>query len=275
MQLEWNRFLEGVALFKQYQGLVWICIAAAFVILYHNRKICKNALWMTVLLQGGLLLLPVTAIFLLKVYTPYYHWLDLQGVFPTVLCMGYLGTELFGFLKEKRVPGLGIKKGVRMCVAALCVVVLFMAATSFHGFDKRGKADDKGVPVEVSEAFDALTEQISDEPIVLAAPSNVLKYTRLYNYNWTQLYGRDLWDAKAASYIDSGYTTEYTYYEYLEKVEPVLEERAGFAPLVKEGKADCIIVPYLWTYWLEEIEGYEVVSLTDSYVGIIKKDLLK
>jgi len=186
-----------------------------------------------------------------------------------------LGVMLFAYLKELRVPGLDKKKSVRVCVAVASVVLLFATATSFHGFDVRGKADDKGVPVEVSKAFDALEEYVSDEPIVLAAPSEVLKYTRLYNHHWKQLYGRDLWDAKAASYINSGYTSEYQYYEYLEKIEPELEVRDGFAPLIEEGEADCIIVPYLWTYWMEDMEGYEVVTLTDSYVGIMKKDLLK
>lgn len=274
MQLAWNSFLEGVALFKQYQGFVWLCCVAAFVILWKQHKL-KNALWGTALALGVAALFPATAIVLLKGYTPYYNWLDLQMMFPTTLLMGYLGVTIFSYLKERRVPGFSAKRTVRVCVAAACVAVLFLTATSFRGFDERGKASDKGVPVEISKVFDALADYVQDEPVVLAAPSDVLQYTRLYDYNWQQLYGRDLWDQKAASYIDSGYTTEYQYYEYLEKIEPELEVRDGFAPLVEEGKADCIIVPYLWTYWMEEMDGYEVVTLTDSYVGIVKKDLLK
>ncbi len=275
MQLEWNRFLEGVALFKQYQGFVWLCCIATFVILHKQHKLNKNALWVTALLLGILVFLPVTAIVLLKGYTPYFNWLDLQGVFPIVLLMGYLGVTLFSYLQKQAVPGLRAKAGVQVVIAMACVVVIFVTATNFHGFDERGKADNHGVPVEVSEVFDALAEYVGEEPVVLAAPSNVLQYTRLYNHNWKQLYGRDLWDPKAASYIDSAYEEEYQYYEYLEKIEPELEARDGFAPLVEAGKADCIIVPHLWTYWMEEMEGFEVISLTDSYVGIIKKDLLK
>lgn len=275
MQLEWNRFLEGITLFKQYQGLVWLCCIAVFALLYKERKPYTSTLWIVSLGLGVMVLFPGTALVLLKVYTPYYSWLDLQGVFPSVLLMGYLGVTLFSYLKEQPVPGLAHKKVGKITIAAVCVVVLFATATTFHGFDQRAKADGRGVPVETSKAFAALEEYVEDKEIVLAAPSEVLMYTRLYNANWQTLYGRDLWDGKAASYIDSGYETEYQYYEYLEKIEPELEVRAGFAPLVEEGKVDCIIVPYLWTYWMDEINGYEIVSLTDSYVGIIKKDLLK
>lgn len=275
MQLEWNRFLEGLALFKQYQGLLWLCCIATFVVLYKQRKLKQNALWITALMLGIAVFFPVTAIVLLKAYTPYFNWLDLQGVFPISLLMGYLGATLFSYLKKQAVPGHRAKAGMQAVIAMACVVIVFLTATNFHGFDERGKADRNGVPVEVSEVFDALKEYVGEEAIVLAAPSNVLQYTRLYNYDWKQLYGRDLWDPKAASYIDSAYKEEYQYYEYLEKIEPELEVRDGFAPLVETGKADCIIVPHLWTYWMEEMDGFEVISLTDSYVGIIKKDLLK
>lgn len=275
MQLEWNRFLEGLALFKQYQGLLWLCCIATFVILYKQLKLKQNALWITALMLGIIVFLPVTAVVLLKAYTPYFNWLDLQGVFPISLLMGYLGATLFPYLKKQAVPGCRTKTNMQTVIAMACVVIVFLTATNFHGFDERGKADRNGVPVEVSEAFDALTEYVGEEAIVLAAPSDVLQYTRLYNYDWKQLYGRDLWDPKAASYIDSAYEEEYQYYEYLEKIEPELEVRDGFAPLVETGKADCIIVPHLWTYWMEEMDGFEVITLTDSYVGIIKKDLLK
>ena len=275
MQLEWNRFLEGLALFKQHQGLVWICFVALFTILFAKQKIKGNALWMTALVLGVATVLPVTALVLLKFYTPYYNWLDLQNVFPTVLCMGCLGVYLFEYLKERDIPGVRMGKAAKGCIAAICVAILFVTATTFYGMGEREQADAHGVPVETAKAFEALEEVVSAESMVVVAPSHVLQYVRFFNNNWETLYGRDLWDGKAASYIDSGYDTEYQFYEYLEMLEPELEARDGFAPLVESGKADCIIVRQLWTYWMEAYDGYEVVPLTDSYVGVIKKDLLK
>lgn len=274
MQLEWNRFLEGVMLFKQQQGLVWLCCVAGFVILFCSKKERKNPLWITMLLMGCMILFPVTALVLLKGFTPYYDWLDLQAIFPVALLMGYLGLKTFDYLKEKRIPGIQYSQTKNKLVAAVSVVCLFAVATTFHAFGAQEKADASGVPMETSKVFTALSETVDTEKIVLAAPSDMLSYTRLYNPEWQPLYGRDLWNSKAASYIDSGYTTEYQYYEFLNQMEPRAEERDDFIALIEEGMADCIIVPEYWSVWLLELDGYEVVTLTDSYVGIIKKELL-
>jgi len=274
MQLEWNRYLEGVKLFKQYQGLIWICCFALFVILFKNKKEHKNALWITMLLIGCMVLFPVTALILLKVFTPYYDWLDLQTLFPFALPMGYLGLTIFDYLKEQRIPGFKFSKNKNTWVAAFSVLVLFAVATTFHGMDAQEKADENGVPIKMSEAFLAVDERIEAETIVLAAPSDMLAYARLYNLNWEPLYGKDLWNSKAASYINSGYTTEYQYYEFLNQMEPKAEERDDFIALIEEGAADCVIVPQYWSVWLLELDGYDVVPLTDAYAGIIKKELL-
>lgn len=274
MQLEWNKYLEGIALFKEHQGLVWLCCLVLFIVLWKRKLLKGNALWTTIMLIGCAVLFPVTALVLLKAYTPYFDWLELQSLFPSVLAMGYLGVILFDYLKEQRIPGIKYRKVVNALLAATSVVILFAVATTFHGMDTRGKANERGVPVESAEVFAALEECVTADAIVLAAPSEMLTYTRLYNRNWQPLYGKDLWNPKAAGYIDSGYTTEYQYYEYLEQMEPQLEERSGFISLVEDGRADCIIVPHYWSLWLNDVEGYEVVSLTDSYAGIIKKELL-
>ncbi len=274
MQTEWNRFLEGIALYKQYQGLVWLCCIVLFVVLWKRKVLKGNALWITSLLLGGMVVFPLTAMALLKAYTPYYHWLDLQSLFPVCLLMGYFGVILFDYLKEQRIPRWELGKNGKIVVAAISVVTVFAVATAFHGMDKQDSADQNGVPVTTAEAFAALEENITTAEIVLAAPSKMLTYARLYNPSWELLYGRDLWESKAAGYIYSGYTTEYQYYEYLEQMEPVLEEREKFISLVEEGQADCVIVPYYWSAWLVDVEGYEVVSLTDSYAGIIKEELL-
>ncbi len=274
MQTGWNRFLEGITLYKQYQGLVWFCCIALFVVLWKRKSLKSNALWITSLLLGGVVIFPLSAMALLRVYTPYYHWLDLQSLFPVGLWMGYFGVVLFDYLKEQRIPGWKLGKAGKMLVAAVGVMMVFAVATTFHGMDKEEAADDFGVPMQSAEAFAMLEKNITTEDVVLVAPSEMLTYARLYNPNWKPLYGRDLWDSKAAGYIYSGYATEYQYYEYLEQMEPVLEERDTFIALVEEGVADCIIVPHYWSVWLVDVDGYEVVSLTDSYAGIIKKELL-
>ena len=53
------------------------------------------------------------------------------------------------------------------------------------------------------------------------------------------------------------------------------EEFAELTKLIMEGTADCVIVPTDWIAGIEQLTGQLLVDLTDSYTGIIKKDLIR
>lgn len=274
MQAEWSIWLSGLAAFKETQGLLWIGCIALLILLWKKGSLHKEPLWISSVVLGALVFCPITAMVLLKVYSPFYNWLDLQGIFPVTLFAAMLGVEIFENIRVRRVPGWSLGAGTRTVLAAGCVVVLFCVATNFHGFDKRSEADANGVPVEVSAVLESLQGQVGDRSIVLAAPSEILLYTRLYYADWTPFYGRDLWSGKAASYINSGYTIQYRFYEYLEKAELTESEGADFVCLIQEAYPDCVIVPGYWEDRLGKVEGYEYLFLTDAYKVIMKEELL-
>lgn len=274
MQLEWNRFLEGITEFRAGQGMLWIFCLCLFVLCF-RKGIMKNQEWLvTGLILGVLVSCPLTAVLLLKIYTPFYDWMDLQQLFPIVLLIAFLGVEAYAFLRKQDVPGLRLGQRAKNTISAACIIVLLLVATGFHGFDQYQKSDEHGVPIETAEVFAALEEVVGEEPIVLAAFGDMLQYTRLFEPKWQPVYGRDLWSGKSASYINSGYDREYEYYTLLDDARLTDQECERLISLINEGQADCIIVPDFWLEIMSGMPEYDSVILTDSYAGIIKKDLL-
>ena len=141
MQLEWNRFWNGIANFKENQGLLWLFCAVAIV--YGLKKASQEKRrWLIVsLILGALVLFPVTAVILLKFYTPFYGWNDLHQLVPFALLIGFGAVELYEFLVTKSIPGMSMSPVAKRMVSGLCIMVLLFAATNFHGFDGRLKAE--------------------------------------------------------------------------------------------------------------------------------------
>ena len=274
MLSEWNKWMSGLTSFKESQGLLWIFVLLILSALWQKGDRRQRKLVVFSLLMGACILFPLTAVALLKGYTPFYDWLDLQLLLPLVLLLAWGGTELVCRMQNMEIPGLHLKGIAQTIISLLCVTVLLLAGTVFHGFDRRAEADRNGVPIQVAEILEPLYKMFADEPLVLAAPSEILMYIRLYEANWEPLYGRDLWSPKAASYINSGYDIEYEYYELLEKEQLDEEEFIQLTELIIEGPADCVIVPTEWIVGMEQLTARVLVNLTDSYTGIIKKDLM-
>lgn len=274
MQLEWNKWLTGMQAFKEGQGMLWIFCLAVFLILWKKLDKKQQRLFGFAAIMGILIICPLTAVVLLKGYTPFYDWMDLQLLVPITLLLAVGAVEIIGLLEKMTIPGLHLKGIAKNTISLLCVVVLLFAGATFHGFDKRQEADVTGVPVEVAEVLDPIHRMVADKPVVLAAPSSILLYTRLYEVNWQPLYGRDLWSAKAASYINSGYNVEYEFYELLEKEQLSEEEFKQLSDLILEGPANCVIVPAYWIADMEQLNDWMLVNLNGSYTGIIKKDLV-
>lgn len=272
---EWNKWLTGLTLFKEGQGMLLIFVLLILVTLWKKSEKKQRKLLAFAACMGVYILCPLTAMVLLKGYTPFYDWFDLQLLLPMVLVLAWGGTELVYRLQKMEIPGVHLKGIAKTIISFLCVTALLFAGTVFHGFDSRPEVERNGVPAEVAEILEPIHAGFADKPLVLVAPSEILQYIRLYEANWVPLYGRDLWSPKAASYINSGYDIEYEYYELLEKAQLDKEEFAELTKLIMEGTADCVIVPTDWIAGIEQLTGQLLVDLTDSYTGIIKKDLIR
>ena len=265
MLLEWNRWIEGMAAFKEGQGLLWVFTIVLFAVQWHRGILQKNKLLIGGCVLGLLTVFPLTAVVLLKGFTPFYNWLDLQQLFPLMLLTALLATEFVCVVEM-------IPKGKHLGI--MCAAILLLAATGFHGFDRMEPADEHGVPVAYADAFESLEELVGERSLIIAANGDMLQYARLYEASWQPLYGRDLWSGKSASYINSGYDIEYDYYTLLEQAELKEEAYTEFVALVEAGAADCIIVPYYWREAFSQIPGYQLVALTESYNVIVKEDLI-
>ena len=274
MQLEWSRWLSGMTAFKEEQGMLWIICVVLYVLLWRKGSLKKHSLFMVSLLLGLLVVIPATAIVLLKIFTPFYEWTDLQLLWPITFLMAFGAVEAVFFLKERDIPGLRIGKDIKEVISIGCVAAVLFAATGFRGLASRGAVNENGVPIETAEVFDALYEAVGDQQMILAAPSRMLQYARLYETEWQTLYGRDLWDGKAASYINSGYDVEYEYYSLFEKNTLLSEEHLALTDLMNLELVDCAIVPIYWPGEMGPMPGYTVIDLNNYYSAIIKKDLI-
>lgn len=273
MQLEWNKWLTGLTSFKEGQGLLWIFCFVLIGFSYRSLSDKKRCLFLFSACMGMLIICPISAVILLKGYTPFYDWLDLQLLFPTTFLLGYGGTILVKRLSEADIPGVDLKRNLKSLVAWCCVIVLLLVGTTFHSLDIRPKADKNGVPVEVAEVLEPIHDMFGDHSLVVAAPSKILLYIRLYEEQWMPLYGRDLWSSKAASYINSAYDIEYEYYKLLEKEYLDQEEFVQLADLITTGPAECVIVPAGWIAEMGTLADCVLVNISELYTGIIKKDL--
>ena len=274
MQLEWTRWLEGMTAFKEGQGMLWIFIVVLFAVLWHRRTLVRSRLLLASAVFGFLIVVPLSAVVLLKGFTPFYDWMDLQQLLPLNLLNALFCMLLIELLQKNLIPDMMFRDTWKKVVSLGCVVVLLLTATNFHGFDYRASADEHGVPLETAEALDAVYVLVGDTPVVIAAKGDMLQYVRMYEPAWQPLYGRDLWSGKSASYINSGYDVEYEYYTLLEQAELDDGDQADFLELLSRKDADLVIVPYYWREAYSQIPEYELIVLTDRYNVIIKKDLI-
>ena len=123
MQLEWNRFLSGLLDFKEEQGLLWLFCAAVLVLCLKHAFFSKQGWPVLCIVFGVLVLFPVTSVVLLKVYTPFYNWKDLQQLFPLVLIVAFGSVELYGLLRKQDVPGVGLRQHAKNVISGGFVIV--------------------------------------------------------------------------------------------------------------------------------------------------------
>lgn len=272
MQTEWNRYLAGISTYKEQQGMLLVFCICVLLVLWHEKDCQKKILLSFITGIGIFVLFPLSAVILLKGYTPFYDWMDLFLLFPIVLILAWGSTWLIEKLPNIQWNGLQCSKMAKTIVGTVSVVLLLFVGTTFHCFDQEPKADKNGVPKETADMLDRLWEEVGETPITIAANSDIMIYIRMYEEQWVPLYGKDLWDAKAASYINSGYEIEYEYFELLEKEQLSEQEYSTLIKLVETGPADCVIVPTWWVLEEHNLKDCIKITLTEAYTAILKKD---
>lgn len=274
MQTEWNKYLTGLQQYKEYQGMFVVFCIGILAYLWKVEKGRGRKLLAFAGVMGVLIVCPVCAVLLLKGYTAFYDWTDLQLLFPSVLLLAWGAMVLIEKLQKQEIPGLRCGKKAKTMISIGCVCLLLAVGSVFHGWDTAEEADQHGIPIETAQTFQILSEALPEKSLVIAAPQELLMYVRMYETDWTPLYGRDLWSGKAASYIYSGYDIEYEYFTLLEKEQLSEQEAESLWKLVETGPAECVIVPAGWItdemVWTECVQ----LRLTESYTAILKKDLM-
>ncbi len=266
MSLNFLKWQQGIADWKQELGLMLLLFVISLVLI--DRKTDQEGKRLA--LSGGILavlvFVPVTAVFFMMGYTGFYDWEDLQLVIPLtpVLALG-------GCLAVEALSGKAAAGKMPAAVPTACVVFLLLAATNFHAFDGQEESGGYGIPSEACAVYESLGEALGEGEATILAEGELLQYVRLYCTDWYPAYGRDLWDSHAAGYVEYTYSTETAeIYEILTQASLSQEDAAALISYVEENEPDCLIVPWYWEAELEDLSDYNLVTLTEQYIGYVK-----
>ncbi len=296
MSLNFLKWQQGTADFKQNLGLVLLLFIISLFIIFKNTGREGKRL----AISGGVLALlvfvPLTAVLLMMGYTGFYDWDDLQLLIPFTPVLALGGCLTVEKLSGARTPAVEAESetagpepaataaaktapdetGIRRLpvAAAACMIFLLLAATDFHAFDSQEESDGYGIPAWTLEVYESLQENVGDKELTILADSELLQYVRLYNADWYPAYGRDLWDSHAAGYVEYAYDagTE-EIYEILGSSLMTKENAAVIVSYVEAAQPDCLIVSKDWeTALLGKLSDYNLITLTEQYIGYVKMD---
>ena len=219
----------------------------------------------------GLIICPITGVFLLKIFSGFYDVYDLVGIVPWGVMFAVFVCILYVLIKQEN-KGNFSKKNDEFKKIVLTISLIIVGA-SFLGnltFFEGGVDAKEGMPKFVYDTLDSLKNKVKDEELLIVSPREIQTYIRHFDEGWTPMYGRDLWDKEAARYISSSYDKEYEYFNFVELSILSAEQKAEFTNLMQSGQANCYILKDEFGYILQEIQGFEKVELNDSYTAYLK-----
>ncbi len=253
----WENWWNYVVEFKELHSLI-LLIPLAVLLLYQESKQNDNKVFVRfVVIIGVLLFVPLFAIPLEILYTGFYDWNDLFVLLPVAILLPYACVLSLEYLKGKRVCWM------------LALVILLLAGTDFRVFTDTQAMGENGIPKEATEVFQSVEELMGEEEFQIAAPTQILAYTRLYDVTWKPAYGRDLWERDGAKYISSSYTWEYELYNILEALPLDAETAERLRSIVLSYEIDCLIVRSYWVEVLGEIPGKRIEEVSENFVAYV------
>ncbi len=287
MSLNFLKWQQGIADWKQNLGLMLLLFAISLVLIWRGKTDREGE---GLAICGGILALavfvPVTAVSFLMGYTGFYDWTDLQLLIPFTPALalgGCLAVEKLSGTRGADTESEGVKtktgtaaakkaaiRKVPAAAAAVSVIFLILAVTNFHAFDGQEQSDGYGIPSEACAVYASLGEILGEGEATILAERELLQYVRLYCTDWYPAYGRDIWDSHAAGYVEYTYGAKTTeVYEILARTYLTEEDAATLVSYVEESRPDCLIVPWYWEAELEELSDYNLVTLTEQYIGYV------
>ncbi|MCD7750678.1 MAG: hypothetical protein LUI10_02900 [Lachnospiraceae bacterium] len=273
MSLNFLKWQEGTADFKQEAGLLLLLFVVSVLLIWRREKREGGLLAVSGTVLAVLVFVPVTAVFLLMGYTGFYDWTDLLLIVPLtpVLAMGgcLLVEDVSGVHRKDAGTGDAAIQKLPAAAAAACVIFLLMGAANFHAFDEEETSDGYGIPAQTLEIYESLRDNVGEEEMTVLANGELLMYIRLYSADWYPAYGRDLWDSHAAGYVEYTYGDETEIYEILASSSLTEENRKTLLSYVEDTQPDCLIVSREWEALLGDLSDYNLVTLTEQYIAYI------
>ncbi|MCD8379198.1 MAG: hypothetical protein LUC95_02480 [Lachnospiraceae bacterium] len=273
MSLNFLKWMEGTADFKQEAGLLLLLFIGSIILIWRKANREGKALAVSGAVLAVCVFVPVTAVFLLMGYTGFYDWKDLLLVVPLtpVLALGgcLFVEEVSGIRRPDAEKGDTAIQRLPAAAAAACVIFLLLAAVNFHAFDEEEASDGYGIPAETLQVYESLRNVVGEGEMTILADGELLMYVRLYCPDWYPVYGRDLWDSQAAGYVEYTYGEETEIYEILSSASLTEEDADAFFSYVEETQPDCVIISREWETAPGDLPDYNLVTLTEQYIAYV------
>lgn len=182
----------------------------------------KNLLLYT-LVMSLLLLIPVTAVFVMMYQTAFYDYEWAWSMVPVTAVLAYGAVCL---LKKNLKKG-KLLWGILGVAAILCLCGNQGTLMTVSGKEAMARENTAEILQELS-ALDV------EKPCILWAPKNIMEQVRRRDGKILLIYGRDMWDVKAGAYDYEAYSAELTNaYVWLE----VMTEQAEVASIMADQAA--------------------------------------
>lgn len=211
--------LLGTGEYFTVNKLITICLAIILYEFFVHEKL--NAFMKYTLVALLLVLLPVTAVVLLKYQSALYEYGLLWTLVPVTAVVSYAGVR---FLWDM-LPGMEKTGKGKYVIGTLAVCgIIFLLGN--RGIVQRVSLEE----AELRRGYEQLAEALPEETM-LWGPRDMMQWIRRKNGDVKLAYGLDMWDAKAAAYDGDAYAPELIEaYEWMQAVEGynVYVENASF-----------------------------------------------
>lgn len=231
--------------------LLWYWMNASVLRKQEKQQVKQH--WL--LCYGSLItivvIVPITAVLLMKYQTRFYNYIWLWTLVPMTALIAWGGVQIYERLCNSQWKESSWKKRGG-AAAGLLLLVLCGNLGGFPGdFQQQAQTREKAELL-----LDELTESGKNSNICLWAPREIIEYARAADGQIRLLYGRNMWDGALNAYSYDTYTPEtvelYEWMEQLQQYELLQEETKAevydnaaqcIACAIEQG-VDIIVLPY-------------------------------
>lgn len=197
-----EKAVDGIGRYGAAQKLLALFLAVLlFVWLAEKKEISRNQNRFLVysLFLAAVLLIPLTAVAVLIYQTAFYDYEWAWSMVPMTAVIAFGIVLLLEQEMSKKKKGLLIV--IILCILCLC---------GNQGMIQKVSEKEAQIRVETDTILEGIYSVSDSEPIVLWGPAEVMQVARRSDGKIMLVYGRDMWDEKAAAYDYEAYSKELT-----------------------------------------------------------------